>query len=53
MDVDNNDVEGQLLRQFSSMGTTDKEVLIAELQKLIGNQLTIDGCAFFLDMNNW
>jgi len=53
MDVDNSDVEGQLLRQFSSLGTTDKEVLIAELQKLVGNQLNTAGCAFFLDMNDW
>ena len=52
MDVDN-DLEGSLLQQFSSMGTTDKEVLIAEFQKLLGNQLNPAGCAFFLDMNNW
>ncbi|KAL3842326.1 hypothetical protein ACJMK2_020354 [Sinanodonta woodiana] len=52
MDVDN-DVDGRLLQQFSSMGTTDKEVLIAEFQRLLGNQLTPSICAFFLDMNNW
>ncbi|KAL4225485.1 hypothetical protein ACF0H5_016175 [Mactra antiquata] len=52
MDVDN-DLDGQLLQQFSSLGTTDKEVLIAEFQKLLGNQLNPAGCAFFLDMNNW
>lgn len=52
MDIDN-DLDGQLLQQFSSLGTTDKEVLIAEFQKLLGNQLNPAGCAFFLDMNNW
>ena len=53
MDVDN-ELEGNLLRQFSSLGTTDKEVLIAEFQKLLGpNQLSPEGCGFFLDMNNW
>lgn len=52
MDVDN-ELDGQLLQQFSSLGTTDKEVLIAEFQKLLGNQLNPAGCAFFLDMNNW
>ena len=52
MDVDN-DLDQQLVLQFSSMGTTDKEVLITEFQKLSGNQLNPEGCAFFLDMNNW
>ena len=52
MDADN-ELEGQLLQQFSSLGTTDKDVLIAEFQKLLGNQLNPAGCAFFLDMNNW
>ncbi|WAR02736.1 ILRUN-like protein [Mya arenaria] len=42
MDVDN-DLEGNLLQQFSSMGTTDKEVLIAEFQNLLGNQLNPAG----------
>lgn len=52
MDVDA-DVDSQLLQQFSSMATTDREVLIAEFQRLLGNQLSDDACAFFLDMNNW
>lgn len=53
MDVDN-ELEGKLLQQFSSLGTTDKEVLISEFQRLLGpNQITVKGCEFFLDMNNW
>jgi len=52
MDVDG-DVDSQLLQQFSSMATNDREVLIAEFQRLLGNQLSDTGCAFFLDMNNW
>ena len=52
MDVDG-DIDGQLMQQFLSMGTQDKEVLVAELQKLVGNQLNPTACAFFLDMNNW
>lgn len=52
MEVDS-DIDSQLLQQFSSMGTTDKEVLIAEFQRLLGDQLNAAGCAFFLDMNNW
>ncbi|KAJ8299166.1 hypothetical protein KUTeg_023226 [Tegillarca granosa] len=53
MDVDN-ELEGKLLQQFSSLGTTDKEVLISEFQRLLGpNQITAKGCEFFLDMNNW
>ena len=52
MDVDN-DIEGQLLQQFSCMGTQDKEVLIAQFQHFLGNQITEENCAFYLDMNNW
>jgi hypothetical protein len=52
MDVDG-DVDSQLLQQFSSMATTDREVLIAEFQRLLGNQISMADCAFFLDMNNW
>ena len=49
----NQDVDSLLLAQFSSMATQDREVLISELQKVIGNQLNAEQCAFFLDMNNW
>eukprot|EP00914_Ancora_sagittata_P003496 GHVO01007335.1.p1 GENE.GHVO01007335.1~~GHVO01007335.1.p1 ORF type:complete len:298 (+),score=18.35 GHVO01007335.1:93-986(+) len=53
MDVDN-DIDSQLLQQFSSMGTTDREVLISQFQNLLApNQLNAAACAFFLDMNNW
>ncbi|KAK7098971.1 protein ILRUN-like [Littorina saxatilis] len=52
MDVDS-DLDGKLLQQFSAMGTTDREVLIAEFQKFLGNSINPDSCAFFLDMNNW
>lgn len=64
MDVDNGptdssgggggiDVEQSLLQQFSCMGTTDREDLIKELQRFVGNQLNYTSAAFFLDMNNW
>lgn len=52
MDVDT-DLDASLLQQFSCLGTTDRDVLISQLQKLLGNQLNAAGCAFFLDMNNW
>ena len=52
MDVDN-ELDGTLLHQFSAMGTNDKEVLVAEFHKLLGNQLNQSGCEFFLEMNKW
>lgn len=52
MDVDN-DIDGILLQQFSCLGTRDKDELIKQFQKLLGNQLNATDCAFFLDMNNW
>ncbi|XP_022904786.1 protein ILRUN [Onthophagus taurus] len=62
MDVDNNadgtggggiDIEQSLLQQFSCMGTTDREELVQQLQKVLGSQLNYSTAAFFLDMNNW
>jgi hypothetical protein len=51
MEVDG-DLDQDLLQQFSCMGTTDKDTLISQLQKLVGN-LSSTAAAFFLDMNNW
>lgn len=63
MDVDNGssdgggsfDIEQSLLQQFSCMGTTDKDELVKQLQKLLGSptHLNNSAAAFFLDMNNW
>ncbi|CAH2221375.1 ILRUN isoform X3 [Pelobates cultripes] len=50
MDVD---LDPELLQKFSCLGTTDKDVLISEFQRLLGFQLNPAGCAFFLDMTNW
>ncbi|XP_072171711.1 protein ILRUN-like [Diadema setosum] len=50
MDVD---LDQDLMSKFSSMGTTDRDVLINEFQKLSGNNINPATCAFFLDMNNW
>ena len=47
------DIEQSLLQQFSCMGTTDKEELVQQLQKLLGSSLNYSTAAFFLDMNNW
>ncbi|CAB1433073.1 unnamed protein product [Pleuronectes platessa] len=47
------DLDQELMQKFSCMGTTDKDILIAEFQRLLGFQLNPAGCAFFLDMTNW
>lgn len=47
------DIDSSLLNRFSSMGTTDKDILISQFQSLLGFQLNPSGCAFFLDMTNW
>lgn len=52
MDIDS-DLDLNLLQQFSCLGTTDRDVLICQLQKVLGYQLNTTECAFFLDMNNW
>ncbi|XP_071955952.1 protein ILRUN-like isoform X2 [Antedon mediterranea] len=51
MDVDM-DLDQDFMNKFSSMGTTDRDVLISEFQRLSGNS-NPNACAFFLDMNNW
>ncbi|XP_020338456.1 protein ILRUN isoform X1 [Oncorhynchus kisutch] len=50
MDID---LDPELMQKFNCMGTTDKDVLISEFQRLLGFQLNPAGCAFFLDMTNW
>ncbi|KAG7271741.1 hypothetical protein CRUP_008423 [Coryphaenoides rupestris] len=47
------DVDAELTQRFSCLGTTDRDVLVAEFQRLLGFQLDPAGCAFFLDMSNW
>lgn len=49
----NIDIEQSLLQQFSCLGTTDKDELVQQLQKLLGSQLNYSTATFFLDMNNW
>ena len=51
MEVD--DIEQNLLQQFSCMGTTDHDVLISQLKKLVGDDVNETTASFFLDMNNW
>ncbi|KAK0088702.1 hypothetical protein PV325_010970 [Microctonus aethiopoides] len=54
MDVDNDFDDQNLLQQFSCMGTTDKDDLVKQLQRLLaGSQLNEATATFFLDMNNW
>ena len=52
MDVDS-DIDQTLLQQFSCLGTNDKEVLVKELKKYVGEHLNDNTASFFLDMNNW
>jgi len=35
------------------MGTTDHDVLISQLRKLVGDDVNETTASFFLDMNNW
>ncbi|XP_062871896.1 protein ILRUN-like [Trichomycterus rosablanca] len=53
MEAMETDVDLELMQKFSCMGTTDKDTLITEFQRLLGFQLNPAGCAFFLDMTNW
>ncbi len=50
MDVD---IDQDLVTMFSCMGTTDKEILVSDLQTIVGSQMSREGCVFFLEMTNW
>ncbi|XP_045600869.1 protein ILRUN isoform X2 [Procambarus clarkii] len=52
MEVDE-DLEAGLLRQFNCMLTTDKEVLVKELQTLVGAHLNEHSARFYLEMTDW
>lgn len=47
------ELDGDFMQKFSCLGTTDKDVLISEFQRLAGTGVNPTACAFFLDMNNW
>ena len=53
MEVDEPDVDSLLLQQFSCMGTTDRDVLISQFHKLVGDAANERNAAFYLEMNNW
>ena len=47
------DLTADLLQKFSCMNTTDKDVLIEQLKRLLGEHITDESAVFWLDMNNW
>lgn len=51
MDVDNSDMD--LICQFRSMNTNDKDHLISEFKRLSNTELSNEGCCFFLDLGEW
>ena len=51
MDFDNSDID--LISQFRTMNTNDKDHLIAEFKRLTNTQLTSEGCCFYLDLAEW
>ncbi|XP_039295253.1 protein ILRUN [Nilaparvata lugens] len=53
VDFDNDPVDQNLLQLFSCMGTTDKDELVKQMQKLVGDNMNATTASFFLDMNNW
>lgn len=53
VDFDNDPVDQNLLQLFSCMGTTDKDELVRQMLKVVGNNINTTTATFFLDMNNW
>lgn len=60
MDIDfgesgggNDDITMDLLHQFSCMNTDDRDTLIQQFKKLLGERCNDSKAEFWLDMNNW
>lgn len=51
MDIDNSDMD--LICQFRTMNTNDKDHLISEFKRLSNTELSNEGCCFFLDLGEW
>ncbi|CAG2162706.1 unnamed protein product [Oppiella nova] len=47
------DLTAELLQRFSCMNTTDRDVLVDQLKRLLGEHVNDDSAHFWLDMNNW
>lgn len=47
------DITSDLLQKFSCMNTNDREVLIQQFKKLLGDRSATTNVEFWLDMNNW
>ena len=45
--------EIDLISQFRSMMTNEKDHLISEFKRLSNTELQDEGCKFYLDMANW
>lgn len=47
------DLTADLLQKFSCMNTTDRDVLVEQLKRLLGEHINDESAVFWLDMNNW
>ena len=53
MEVDSSDVDFELINRLNTLGTRDKEELLAEFQSIVGNQMSPGCCTFYLEMGRW
>ena len=53
MEVDSNDAEFDLINKLNTMGTRDREDLLAQFQSIVGIQMSPACCSFYLEMGNW
>lgn len=53
MDFSNSEIDAQLLEQFRCLGTNDRDELVKEFNRIVGNGVPSSICQFFLDLANW
>ncbi|CAH8523407.1 unnamed protein product [Dicrocoelium dendriticum] len=47
------DLDAQLLEQFYSLVTSDRDALVNQLRSVIGSGISSESCSFFLDLSGW
>ncbi|KAF6779886.1 hypothetical protein AHF37_00742 [Paragonimus kellicotti] len=53
MEISTCDLDAKLLEQFNALGTSDKEDLMNQLRLVVGSDVPLEACRFFLEMAGW
>lgn len=46
-------MDAKLLEKFCELGTTDKDELVNQLKAVLGSEISVEACSFFLELAGW